>query len=253
MLLVLFHSVVVCRLGIRRSATNRTLGKEIRIVRTQDCRSTFLQGPTRSRRILVVRLRRIQFPAILRRIASRHVLHSPEIRRRRTEDGIPLRLQANGKCTLLRQHAQGPDVTDAGSPGSPNLGGGAAGGHASRISLAPIAPGRPFGHNGGMKNRRQIIFEIETTSKLEEKLQRMHENPVRAGLVRLATDWKWGSARWYQWRRSVGVPIQSGRLTEPNLLWRSHPGSENRGHPRRTWATRGMLEFLEQGNLPGSA
>ena len=42
-----------------------------------------------------------------------------------------------------------------------NLVGGAAGGDASRISPPVIAPGRPFAHNGGMKNRRQIIFEIE--------------------------------------------------------------------------------------------
>lgn len=58
-----------------------------------------------------------------------------------------------------------------------------------------IAPGRPVGHNGGMKNRRQIIFEIETTARLEEKLQYTRENPVRAGLVQRPTDWKWGSAR----------------------------------------------------------
>ena len=43
---------------------------------------------------------------------------------------------------------------------------------------------------------------------LNEELEHFrHENPVRAGLVERATDWKWSSARWYEWRRSVGVPI----------------------------------------------
>lgn len=28
-------------------------------------------------------------------------------------------------------------------------------------------------------------------------IQYIHENPVRRGLVRIATDWKWSSARWY--------------------------------------------------------
>lgn len=51
-------------------------------------------------------------------------------------------------------------------------------------------------------------FEIETRAKPEEKLHYMHQNPVRAGLVRRAVDWKWSSARWYARRRSVGVPIQ---------------------------------------------
>ncbi len=50
-------------------------------------------------------------------------------------------------------------------------------------------------------------FEIYEESKLHEKLCYMHENPVRSGLVERATDWKWSSARWYEWRQSVGVPI----------------------------------------------
>jgi putative transposase len=51
-------------------------------------------------------------------------------------------------------------------------------------------------------------FEVYGKSKLEEKLQYMHENPVRAGLVEWATDWKWSPARCYESRRSVGVPIR---------------------------------------------
>jgi REP element-mobilizing transposase RayT len=43
---------------------------------------------------------------------------------------------------------------------------------------------------------------------LEEKLTYMHLNPVRAGLVTTATQWRWSSARWYIEGRTVGVPIQ---------------------------------------------
>ena len=55
---------------------------------------------------------------------------------------------------------------------------------------------------------KYYAFEIYKREKLEEKLQYMHENPVRAGLVTLATDWRWSSARWYAWQQTVGVPIQ---------------------------------------------
>ncbi|MAT68955.1 MAG: hypothetical protein CMJ58_05470 [Planctomycetaceae bacterium] len=51
-------------------------------------------------------------------------------------------------------------------------------------------------------------FAIESRGKLEEKLDYMHENPVRAGLVQRAVDWPWSSARWYLEGRSVGVPIE---------------------------------------------
>jgi putative transposase len=50
-------------------------------------------------------------------------------------------------------------------------------------------------------------FEIETRRKLEEKLDYMHMNPVRAGLVEKAIDWLYSSARWYHDQTSVGVPI----------------------------------------------
>lgn len=50
-------------------------------------------------------------------------------------------------------------------------------------------------------------FEIYSTSKLKEKLDYMHLNPVRKNLVSRTVDWPWSSARWYNDRRSVGVPI----------------------------------------------
>jgi len=51
-------------------------------------------------------------------------------------------------------------------------------------------------------------FEIESSRKLEEKLDYMHLNPVRAGLVQRAVDWPWSSARWYLEHRSVGVDLR---------------------------------------------
>ena len=50
-------------------------------------------------------------------------------------------------------------------------------------------------------------FEIYSTEKLEEKVNYMHLNPVRAGLVEKSVDYRWSSARWYEDRRTVGVPI----------------------------------------------
>lgn len=54
---------------------------------------------------------------------------------------------------------------------------------------------------------RFYSFEVYSTEKLEEKLNYMHLNPVRAGLVESTAEWKWSSARWYLEKRSVGVPI----------------------------------------------
>lgn len=55
--------------------------------------------------------------------------------------------------------------------------------------------------------RKYYFFEIYSEKKLREKINYMHQNPVRAGLVEKATDWKWSSARWYEQHKPVGVPI----------------------------------------------
>lgn len=54
---------------------------------------------------------------------------------------------------------------------------------------------------------RYYGFNVWTRRKVEEKLAYMHENPVKAGFVERAVDWKWSSARWYILGRSVGLPI----------------------------------------------
>lgn len=55
---------------------------------------------------------------------------------------------------------------------------------------------------------RYYDFNIWSRDKLEEKLNYIHENPLRAELVQKIEDYKWSSARWYESRTSVGIPIQ---------------------------------------------
>jgi len=58
------------------------------------------------------------------------------------------------------------------------------------------------------RSSKYFSFEIYQRRKLEEKLNYMHLNPVRAGLVARAVDWVWSSARLYELGQTVGVPIQ---------------------------------------------
>ena len=55
---------------------------------------------------------------------------------------------------------------------------------------------------------RYYPFNVFSERKMQEKLDYMHANPVRAGLVKRAIDLPWSSARYYFLGRSVGVPIQ---------------------------------------------
>ena len=59
-----------------------------------------------------------------------------------------------------------------------------------------------FRQRGGGYDRN-----ITSLQELEEKLEYIHHNPVRRGLVDHATDWRWSSARWYESRDNCGVPI----------------------------------------------
>lgn len=54
---------------------------------------------------------------------------------------------------------------------------------------------------------RYYDFNIYSEKKLREKLEYMHLNPVRAGLVHRPVDWPWSSARFYELGRTVGVPV----------------------------------------------
>ncbi|QDV31498.1 Transposase IS200 like protein [Planctopirus ephydatiae] len=55
---------------------------------------------------------------------------------------------------------------------------------------------------------RYYDFNVWSRQKIEEKLDYMHLNPVRAGLVSKAVEWPWSSAKWYLGGKSVGLPIQ---------------------------------------------
>jgi len=55
---------------------------------------------------------------------------------------------------------------------------------------------------------KYYALNLYSDGKVREKLTYMHENPVRAGLVAQACDWAFSSARYYEQRRSVGVPIR---------------------------------------------
>ena len=64
-----------------------------------------------------------------------------------------------------------------------------------------------FGPGDHFWQPKNHTFEIETERKLLEKLDYIHLNPVRAGIVKVATDWRWSSARWYVQDEKVDVPI----------------------------------------------
>ncbi len=51
-------------------------------------------------------------------------------------------------------------------------------------------------------------FNVYSTQKAEEKLDYMHNNPVAAGLVEQAIDWRWSSARYYLLGEPTVVPLQ---------------------------------------------
>ncbi len=59
-------------------------------------------------------------------------------------------------------------------------------------------------HAGPRPRHRNLYSE----KKAVEKLQYMHLNPVRAGLVEKATDWVWSSAGYFEHGNSVGVPLE---------------------------------------------
>ena len=64
-----------------------------------------------------------------------------------------------------------------------------------------------FGPGDKFWQPKSYVFQVYRERKILQKLNDMHENPVRAGLVQKAVDWRWSSARWYILHRSVGVPL----------------------------------------------
>jgi REP-associated tyrosine transposase len=58
--------------------------------------------------------------------------------------------------------------------------------------------------------RRYYDFYFYSSNKITEKIEYIHENPVRKGLVQNPQDYKWSSARWYLLGQPVGVKIEPG-------------------------------------------
>lgn len=51
-------------------------------------------------------------------------------------------------------------------------------------------------------------FNLYSEYRAREKLDYLHLNPVRAGLVPRAADWRWSSAAYYDTGSDVGVPLE---------------------------------------------
>ena len=51
-----------------------------------------------------------------------------------------------------------------------------------------------------MMRHSDRLLLLRNPAKIEEKLNDMHMNPVRAGLVETPTEWRWSSASWYHER-----------------------------------------------------
>jgi putative transposase len=79
---------------------------------------------------------------------------------------------------------------------------------------------RERNHKYSLWQTEKNVFPIFSEKMFMEKLNYIHQNPVRAGLVEQAIDYRWSSARIWQ-----GCPRQD----EPLLLdkdliyWRRHP------------------------------
>ena len=69
--------------------------------------------------------------------------------------------------------------------------------------------GKKIDLNGPMWQPKYYVYNVYSENKAREKLAYMHNNPVRAGLVKRAEEWRFGSAAWYSLNRSVGVRLTS--------------------------------------------
>ena len=75
--------------------------------------------------------------------------------------------------------------------------------HALKLSVALRRRERPFWQ------ARYYAFNVRTPEKRVEKLQYMHRNPVKRGLVSKPEDWPWSSFLHYATGREGAVEIES--------------------------------------------
>jgi putative transposase len=56
---------------------------------------------------------------------------------------------------------------------------------------------------------RYYVFNVNSETKVREKIDYMHNNPVKAGLANEPAGWMYGSARRHLLRKPVGVEIDA--------------------------------------------
>lgn len=71
------------------------------------------------------------------------------------------------------------------------------------------ADGRSSSTGEPFWQRRFYDFNVFTAKKLFEKLEYMHENPVKRGLVERAEDWRWSSWSHYSKGQLGLIPVDS--------------------------------------------
>jgi len=74
---------------------------------------------------------------------------------------------------------------------------------ALKLSVTVQSKQRPFWQ------ARYYDFNVYTPRKRSEKIEYMHQNPVRRGLVKESGEWLWSSYRHYQTGERMTVEIES--------------------------------------------
>ena len=80
--------------------------------------------------------------------------------------------------------------------------------------------------------KRYYPFNVYTPRKALEKIEYMHNNPVRAGLVKDPCDWKWSSARYFLKGQSVPVTLVPYDGPLDFKKYYLSKGARSRGWPR---------------------
>lgn len=73
-----------------------------------------------------------------------------------------------------------------------------------------VARRSPVPTDGRFWQHRFYDFNVFTERKRKEKLDYMHLNPVRRGLVERPEDWRWSSYRYHAFQEAGPVKINEG-------------------------------------------
>jgi putative transposase len=75
----------------------------------------------------------------------------------------------------------------------------------TRLRLSPSHKSGDSHHR--VWQRRFYVFNVCTETKFYEKLEYMHSNPIKAGLISNPTDWRWSSARYHAGLDNFQIPM----------------------------------------------